>query len=179
MAETPAAGLGREELNQRVAILRRFRALLAEQRDRFRAYLEELDTQKDVIETGSAEELIAHVEMEEKIVADIFAIQKVIVPLDTMYRSLSAPSGAAGSPAASGPAADSAGAETEVLGLKSALDNLKKEAVIRSGRNKEILSRRLLEMREEIKSLRANPYRSGAYAAGSRSAGPSLVDITG
>jgi prefoldin subunit 5 len=161
MAETPKTGLDREELDQRVAILRRFRSLLVEQRDRFRAYLEELDTQKDVIEKGNAEELIAHVEFEEQIVADIFAIQKVIVPLDTMYRSLSVP--------------DSG--ETEVRGLQSALENLKKEAVIRSKRNKNILSRRMLEIREEIASLKTNPYRSGGYVKGSR--GPSLVDITG
>jgi hypothetical protein len=161
---TPKAGLDREELDQRVAILRRFRALLAEQRERFRAYLEELDKQKDVIENGNTEELIAHVEMEEKIVADIFAIQKVITPLDRMYQGLSAP--------------DRSGGEAEVQGLKSALDSLKKEAVLRSSRNKETLSRRMLEIREEIKTLRTNSYRPGV-APLSRPAGPSLVDITG
>ncbi|MDR2177157.1 MAG: flagellar biosynthesis protein FlgN [Treponema sp.] len=169
MAKTSKAGLDQNELDQRVAILRRFRALLAEQRDRFRAYLDELDKQKDVIETGSAEEIVAHVELEEKIVADILAIQKVIVPLDKMYHSLSAPD-------VSG---DIDGGETEVLGLKSALDSLKKEVVIRSSRNKDILSRRMLEIREEIKSLRTNPYRPGGYTPGNGSAGPSLVDITG
>jgi hypothetical protein len=160
------APIDREELNQRVAILRRFRALLVEQRDRFRSYLEELDKQKDVIENGSAEELIAHVELEEKIVADIFAIQKVINPLDGMYRALSS-----GAP-------DTVGSENEVQGLKSALDSLKKEAVIRSARNKDILSRRMLEIREELKTLRAGSYRSGGYTP-SRPTGPSLVDISG
>ncbi|MDR0731371.1 MAG: flagellar biosynthesis protein FlgN [Treponema sp.] len=164
MAQTLNAGLDREEINQRVAVLRRFRALLVEQRDRFRAYLAELDKQKDVIETGSAEELIAHVAMEEKIVADIFAIQKVIVPLDMMYHS----------------APDSSGAATEVQGLKNALDNLKNEAVIRSNRNKDILSQRMLEIREEIKFLRTNLRRpGGSYAPPNRPGGPSLVDITG
>jgi hypothetical protein len=157
--------LSQEELDQRVAILRRFRALLVEQRDHFRAYLEELDKQKDVIETGSAEQLIAHVELEEKIVADIFAIQKVIDPLDEMYR------------AAGGPPA---GKHDEVRGLKSALEGLKKEAAVRSSRNKDILSRRVAEIRVEIESLRANPYHSGgAYAAKNRPAAPALIDITG
>jgi hypothetical protein len=160
--------LSREELDQRVAVLRRFRTLLVEQRNRFRSYLEELDRQQDVIETGSAEELIAHVELEEKIVADIFAVQKVIDPLDRMYHTVSARD--SGNPL---------GGETEVRGLESALENLKKEAVIRSGRNKDLLSRRMAEIREEIKNLRTNPYRSGGYNAGNRPAAPALVDITG
>ena len=157
--------LSREELDQRVAILRRFRALLVEQRDHFRAYLEELDNQKDVIETGSAEQLIAHVELEEKIVADIFAIQKVIEPLDEMYRA----------------AGGSGSAKTgEIRGLKSALEGLKKEAALRSGRNKDLLSRRMAEIRAEIETLRANPYRSGGtYSAKNRPAAPALIDITG
>jgi hypothetical protein len=157
--------LSREELDQRVAILRRFRALLVEQRDHFRAYLEELDKQKDVIETGSAEQLIAHVELEEKIVSDIFAVQKVIDPLEEMYHSAGG----------TGP-----GKTDEVLGLKSALEGLKKEAAQRSGRNRAILSRRMAEIRAEIESLRANPYRpGGTYAAKNRSAVPALIDITG
>jgi hypothetical protein len=160
--------LSREELDQRVAVLRRFRALLVEQRDRFRGYLEELDRQQNVIETGSAEELIAHVELEEKIVAGIFAVQKVIEPLDRMYHAVSAQAG--GEPP---------GGETEVRGLKSALEDLKQEAVLRSARNKDLLSRRMAEIREEITALRANPYRSGGYPAGNRPAAPSLVDITG
>lgn len=48
-----SATISPEEFNQRVAILKRFRTLLTEQRDRFRSYLEVLDKQKDVIETGS------------------------------------------------------------------------------------------------------------------------------
>jgi hypothetical protein len=167
MADTARAELSQEELDQRVAVLRRFRTLLAEQRDRFRTYLAELDKQKDLIESGSAEELIAHVELEEKIVADIFAIQKVIDPLDEMYHAIS-------------PAALSRGAGSEVQGLKSALEGLKKEAVVRSSRNKDLLSHRMAEIREEMKALRANPYLSGGY--GKRSAfapAPALVDITG
>jgi chromosome segregation ATPase len=158
--------LSQEELNQRTAVLRRFRALLTEQRDRFHAYLEELDKQKDIIETGSTEQLIAHIELEEKITADIFAIQKVIDPLDEMYR-------AAGG---SGP-----GKTDEVRSLKTALEDLKKEAAARAGRNKDILSRRMAEIREEIESLRANPFRpGGAYsAAKNRPAAPALIDISG
>ena len=60
------------ELNHRIAVIKRFKELLITQRDRFRVYLDPLDRQKDVIETGSADDLLHHVELEEKIVADIF-----------------------------------------------------------------------------------------------------------
>jgi hypothetical protein len=170
----PAADISPEELAQRVAILRRFRTLLTQQRDRFRSYLEVLDKQKDVIESGNAEDLLSHIELEEKIVTDIFSIQKVIDPLDDMYRAVV--SGFAPASAQTAPFH----ADDEVPGLKAALEDLKKEAVIRSARNKELLSRRMVELRSEIKSLRDNPYaanvRKAAYTDGKTA---SLVDISG
>ncbi|MDR0473356.1 MAG: flagellar biosynthesis protein FlgN [Treponema sp.] len=166
-----AGTLSSEELAQRVAILRRFKTLLTQQRDRFRAYLEMLDKQQEVIESGSAEDLLSHVELEEKIVADIFSIQKVIDPLEDMYRA--AISGFSGSP-------NQNHSDDEVPDLKAALEDLKNQAVIRSSRNKELLSRRMAELRMEIKSLRSNPYTTGTrrsvYANGETA---SLVDISG
>jgi hypothetical protein len=162
----PAGGISAGELSQRVAVLRRFRALLAEQRDRFHSYLEALDRQRQVIETGTAEELIAHVELEERIVTDIFSIQKVIDPLDEMYRAIY--SGSAGLPGHTG--------GDGVSGLKSALEELKKEAVARSGKNRDLLSRRMAEIRSEITALRSNPYLKSIRSA---VPGPTLVDISG
>jgi hypothetical protein len=161
------------ELTRRVAILKRFRNLLTQQRDRFRSYLEVLDRQKDIIEGGNAEELLAHVELEEKIVADIFSIQKVIDPLEDMYHA--AISGFNPQMVSREGQEDS----SDVPSLKSALEDLKNEAVIRSTRNKELLSKRMVELRSEITALRSNPYaaksRRSAYTGGSGS----LVDIQG
>jgi hypothetical protein len=161
------------ELAQRVAILKRFRTLLTQQRDRFRSYLEVLDTQKNIIETGDPDELLAHVELEEKIVADIFSIQKVIDPLEDMYRAaLSGFESSRHAPLAAGRDPE------EVQSLKAALEGLKKEAVIRSTRNKELLSRRMAELRTEIKALRNNPY-TARRSAFSDAGAASLVDISG
>ncbi|GHV54538.1 hypothetical protein AGMMS49579_15310 [Spirochaetia bacterium] len=157
-----------EEFNQRVAILKRFRALLTEQRDRFRSYLEVLDKQKDVIETGSTEDLLSHVELEEKIVADIFSIQKVIDPLEEMYRAVV-----------------NTGAPPEPLGrddvpsLKSALEGLRTEAAARTTRNRELLSKRMVEIRSEITALRNNPYAASRRSAFSGAGTASLIDIKG
>jgi hypothetical protein len=157
-----ASVLSPEELSRRVLVLKRFRSLLQDQRDRFRAYLEVLDKQKDVIESGNADDLLSHVELEEKIVADIFSIQKVINPLEDMYHSLF-PQGQS---------------SDDVSGLKAALEDLKNEAVVRSAQNKELLSKRMLDLRSEIKALRNNPYaaKRSAFSDGNTA---SLVDIKG
>ncbi|MDR2480136.1 MAG: flagellar biosynthesis protein FlgN [Treponema sp.] len=170
------AGISPGELAQRVAVLKRFKALLQEQRDRFHSYLAALDKQQGVIESGSAGDLLAHVELEEKIVADIFSIQKVIDPLDGLYQSL-----VSGSAPVPGSAySETAGNDGNVSGLKVALEDLKKEAASRSSRNRELLSRRMTELRTEIQSLRSNPLaahvRRSAYSGAITA---SLIDIKG
>jgi len=82
------------ELTERVAILRRFRGLLEQQRGRFLNYLALLEKQETAIGAGNGEEILAHVELERDIVADIFSIQKVINPLEDMYRAIVMPASA-------------------------------------------------------------------------------------
>jgi len=143
--ETTVNEIDSAELAQRVAVLKRFKTLLSQQRDRFRSYLDLLDKQQGVIESGSAEDLLTYVEIEEKIVADIFSIQKVIDPLEEMYYSIAGRK-------------SSISNSDEVPSLKASLENLKSEAVIRSTKNKELLSKRMMELRSEITALRNNPY---------------------
>jgi hypothetical protein len=150
-----------EELKQRVAVLKRFRELLSQQRNRFRQYLEVLDIQKTVIEQGNAEQLISHVDLEEKILGDIFSIQKAIEPLEDMYR-----------------AAAPEGKSAEVPELKSVVAELQNEAAARMKRNKDLLSARMTRIRSEIKGMQGNPFirRPSIYAD---SGVPSLLDISG
>jgi thiamine kinase-like enzyme len=153
------------ELSQRVAVLKRFKTLLTQQRDRFRNYLDLLDKQQSVIESGSAEDLLNYVEIEEKIVADIFSIQKVIDPLEKMYYTV-----------VSSPEKVKTQSNDEVPSLKASLEKLQSEAVIRSTKNKELLSKRMLELRMEIKNLRNNPYAARRFGFTNA---PSLVDLKG
>jgi hypothetical protein len=169
--------LSSAELAQRVAVLKRFKTLLTQQRDRFRSYLDLLDKQQGVIESGSADDLLTYVEIEEKIVADIFSIQKVIDPLEEMYYSIasqrpnivSAPIGSQNTP-------DS---QDEVPSLKASLEKLKGEAVIRSTKNKELLSKRMMELRSEITALRSNPYVASNKRSSFGSTSSSMVDLQG
>ena len=79
------AEITQEELNERVAILRRFRSLLEEQRGKFREYLNVLEKQQDSITTENPESLLAHTELEQQVVKSIASLQKVIVPMSKMY----------------------------------------------------------------------------------------------
>jgi len=159
------------ELAQRVAVLRRFKTLLSQQRDRFRSYLDLLEKQQNIIESGSAEDLLTYVEIEEKIVADIFSIQKVIDPLEEMYYTV-----VSGQP----PGKAKFENTDEVPGLKASLENLKSEAVMRSTKNKELLSKRMLELRSEIKALRNNPYAASNRRTNFNDTNTaSLIDIHG
>ena len=159
------------ELAQRVAILNRFKTLLTQQRDRFRSYLNLLEKQQGVIETGSAEDLLTYVEIEEKIVADIFSIQKVIDPLEDMYYAVISGNNFGKIPVRTE-------SSEEVPSLKASLEKLKTEAVIRSTKNRELLSKRMLELRSEIKSLRNNPYSARRSNFNSTNTA-SLIDIKG
>jgi len=152
--------LSPSELSQRVALLKRFKELLSTQRDRFKTYLDALDKQQKIISDGNADDLIRHVELEEKIVEDIFSIQKVIEPLDQMYNSMVKDSGV-----------------DEVINLKDSLGKLKTEAAQLSAQNRVLLAKRMGELRSEIAILKNNPYkrRSGF----SNSITPSKVDIKG
>jgi acyl-CoA reductase-like NAD-dependent aldehyde dehydrogenase len=171
-AESGSKGISETELSQRVAVLKRFKELLKTQRDRFQAYLTALDKQKDVIQSGNTDELLRHVELEEKIVADIFSIQKVIDPLEEMYKTISVKNPVKGSSKSS---ARETG-EEEVISLKEALDGLKTEAILRSERNRELLAKRMAELRAEINSMKKNSYSRRKFDT---STGPSYIDIKG
>jgi len=176
MATHASKEISPAELSQRVAVLKRFKELLKAQRDRFQAYLNALDKQKDVIETGSTDDLLRHVELEEKIVQDIFSIQKVIDPLEKMYQAIR-PGAPLGVPAKSAPTpAGKESGDDEVISLKEALDGLRAEAAVRSEQNRELLAKRMADLRSEIKSLKKNAYASRRFDS---TPPPSYIDLKG
>ncbi|MCL2194078.1 MAG: flagellar biosynthesis protein FlgN [Treponema sp.] len=157
------AAINHAELTQRIAILRRFKNLLEQQRERFRNYLTLLETQEAVIGAGSGEEILAHVELEEQIVADIFSMQKVINPLEDMYRAVVPHI-----------------TDDEIPALKTSLDDMKIRVQTQSAKNRELLSARMAEMRTEMDILKENPFlknvRNSVYGSAVTA---SLIDVQG
>jgi hypothetical protein len=150
-----------DEIGQRVATLKRFRELLVQQRAKFENYLTVLDHERTDIESGDVDRLAAHVELEEAIVSEIFTFQKVIDPMEEMYRA----------------AYPAAGEDPELPALRGTLDELKDEVLRRNAENRALLKRQMDIVRGEIAGFR-NPLskRASIYA---RAGDGALVDIQG
>ncbi len=143
------------ETQEKVAVLKRLRDMLVRQRGRFQAYLDVLEQEASSIERGDAESLLLQVEMEQTIIAEIFALKKVIAPLEVLYH------------------AAYPGTEDSVPRLKAVLDSMGTEIAAHNGRNRKLLRDRMEDLRSEIRSLRTWP--KAAYPS---PADPRLIDVT-
>lgn len=155
-----AGALPQAELEQRVLVLKRFRELLLRQQEKFQNYLELLDRQKKDIENDEIDGLVAHVEAEQAIVADIFAVQKVIDPLEDMYK------------------AAYMGKEPDGIGeIKSSLTRLKDTVVEKNAENRALLKQRMAMLRQQVMTI-SSPYtkKKSIYAD---QAEPVNLDIKG
>lgn len=162
--------LTQEEIDERIAILRRFRALLEQQRNKFREYLEVLEKQQTAIEKGDTEALLAHTELEQQIVANIGNLQKVITPMEKLYESKSAPIFGGGNSNNNEEAAF-------IPHLKTDLMKLQQEVLLRNRQNCDMLRSNMAEMKTRMAMFR-NPYKNSrsVYANSSTA---SLVNVQG
>ena len=76
--------LTQEEINERIAILKRFRHLLEQQRNKFKEYLTVLEKQEKGIASEDDTVIVAQAELEQQIVSNITNLQKVIVPMEAI-----------------------------------------------------------------------------------------------
>jgi uncharacterized protein YoxC len=141
------------------------RYLLLAQRDQFQRYLKVLDNQRKVLEQGSAEIIAFYAELAEKVLGDIFHIQKVIDPLESLYQA---------GVLSRDPEADSLHAE--LLDIKKVLKRLQKEVKGQIEENKELLFKRMTLLNADIKAMKRSPLgkRFSVYA---NPGTPSLVDL--
>jgi len=151
--------LDTKEVKQRVAILERLKKLMLAQRDKFRTYLDVLENQEPDIANGDTRKLEAHVELEKSIVKEIYAFQKVIDPLQDMYRMAY-------------PHKDEEG---EVPAIRSSLERIKEEVLVRNKQNQDLLAKSMTVVRGKIKGLRSLRKLSGILPTEST---PSFIDTT-
>ena len=149
---------------QQVAVVRRLKELFSQQRERLYGYHDVLEKQRSVIESGSLaqssiEYILAYIEIEESIVADILSIQKAIDPLEKMYRSYPVEDG--------------------VSALKAELEGLKNQAATESRRNRDMLSARMADIRREIATVRSTSLAMGGRSLYQNVGTASVIDIEG
>ena len=138
------AEITQEELNERVALLRRFKSLLEEQRGKFREYLTVLEKQQDSITAENPENLLAHTELEQQVVKNIANLQKVIVPMAKMYHS-------AGE--------KSAAEDAEIIKIQNDLSDLQNRVLKQNAINRDLLRLHIEQLKTQISGFK-NPYKN-------------------
>ncbi len=140
--------LSQEELAERIAIVKRFKALLEKQRAKFQEYLKVLELQEDKIAAQDADSLMAHSELEAQIVEGIGSLQKVIEPMQKLYLGVRS-SASTYNPSDIIP----------IEKLQSDLTSLQSKVIAQNEKNRRLIKVQLNELREQIVTLK-NPYRS-------------------
>lgn len=135
--------LTQAEIDERTAILRRFRSLLEQQREKFREYLRVLESQSKTIEEENTESLLAHTELEEQIASHIISLQKVIKPMELMYQER----------------VQSGDADAEdIPHLQADLENLQQQVLERNQSNQDLLKVHIGQIKDRLAAVH-NPYR--------------------
>lgn len=136
------AEISQEELNERIALLKKFRSLLLQQRKKFQEYLTVLEKQETSIESENSEKLLAHTELEQQVVSNIMNLQKVIVPMSELYKERGAHL-----------------EEESVVAIQKDLDDLQQKVLEQNAKNRELLKAHIVQLRSQISSLK-NPYKN-------------------
>ena len=158
--------LSKEELDERVAILKRFRKLLEQQRNKFQEYLMVLESQEGKITEENADSIMAHTELENQIVKNLASLQKVIVPMQGMYNAIM--------PGV--PVADNARVEQ----LQLDLANLQKQVLAQNERNRNLLQSQMNKIKTQLGGMNLmNPYRGRSSIYAEKTAVGSMLSIEG
>ena len=139
------AEITQQELDERIALLRRFRSLLEQQRNKFQEYLTVLEKQNDSITSQNAESLLAHTELEQQVVRNIANLQKVIVPMQKMYK-------------AAVPMAHT-DEELSINKIQNELNDLQNKVLKQNQINRDLLRVHIETIRAQIQNFK-NPYKN-------------------
>ena len=155
--------ISEEEVHERAALLRRFKSLLEEKRKKFREYLNALEELEKTIAVRDTERIEQQSILGEAIVGEIYTIQKVIDPIEAMYRDM-------------GSAKASAADEERVIPeLQADLSKLQCDIEKQNKRNRSLLKSAMGQLRGEIAQLKKPYARKNVFATESDSA--TVVDM--
>ena len=154
--------LTQAEIDERTAILRRFRSLLEQQRDKFREYLRVLESQSKMIQEENTQSLLAHTELEQQIASHIISLQKVIKPMELMYQER---------------ISKGQGDVADIPVLQADLERLQRQVLERNQSNRNLLKLHMSQIKERISTV-TNPYRHYKSVYAQSAQGSSMVNIS-
>ena len=140
------AEISHEELLERVALLRKFKSVLEQQRNKFKEYLSVLEKQQNSIESENPETILAHTELEQQVVKNISNLQKVIVPMSKMYKSL-------------GVSQNQMPEIEHIQNIQKDLADLQNKVLAQNEKNRELLRTHMTQIKTQIEQFK-NPYRN-------------------
>lgn len=155
--------LTQQELDERVALLKKFRTLLEQQRNKFQEYLTVLEKQQDSIAAENPESLLAHTELEQQVVKNIANLQKVIIPMSRIYKATNTS------------AANSVEAES-INNIQRELADLQYKVLEQNKINRDLLRDHIESIRSQINNFK-NPYRNARSVYNQPQRVASLVEI--
>ncbi|MCH5294892.1 MAG: flagellar biosynthesis protein FlgN [Treponema sp.] len=139
------SNLTQQELDERVAILRKYKDLLRQQRDKFQAYLRVLESQEKSIHKEDGESVEAHTMFAERLIGSIKELQKAIIPMQGLYDT--------------SPAADDDADGNSVEKLKRDLNDLRNRAISQNDKNRALLRTQIEQITDQLSKFK-NPYSS-------------------
>lgn len=134
--------ISQEELNERIALLRKFKMVLMQQREKLQQYLAVLEKQETSIETENSENLLSHTELEQQVVANIMNLQKVIVPMSKLYKERGVNI-----------------EDASIKAIQNDLADLQKQVLAQNEKNRQLLKSHIVQIRKQIATLK-NPYKT-------------------
>lgn len=152
--------ISNEELEERVALLKKFRQLLQQQRDKFREYLNVLEKQENSIETENADALLVHTELEQQVVSNIMNLQKVIVPMSDLYKKRGGNQN-----------------ERSIVSLQNDLSSLQDKVLAQNKKNRDLLRSHIDSIRTQITAFR-NPYKNRRSIYAEKNSTGSMVAVS-
>lgn len=145
-------------LDQRIAVLRRYRRMLELQRERLQDYLALIDTRERAVRAGDVDSLEQYTQAEQGVIKGIMAVQRCLEPLADMYRQ-AAPEGS-----------------PDIDELHERLEGLRRKILARNEESLGLLKGQMDQIRTEITGLRVPGAKRSVYAA---VAEPQLLNVLG
>lgn len=125
-----------EEVARRVATLKRLKALLQEQREKFAQYLVVLQQQQVAIEAQDAETVLRHVELEEALLGDVQRVQKALAPMEQLCLQ-------------------QASGVQELAQLRCDLSRVQEHVYAQNEKNRALLRAQVSDLRQQLDEFRA------------------------